>query len=150
MGNIKIKSLVNGDCVFLHTKGAIDEVAWDNTPTGVRMYMRDEWVLKQNSESGYDLYLLKKGSETFTTHFITRPSDSIICELIQSGSIHKDMKNHHAVKKELTQIKWSVEFDGQHIFFLMKEKPKMSYDDIVNVLVNEGGSVDKDGFIHRQ
>lgn len=149
MGNIKIKSLANGDRVFLHTKGAIDEVAWDNTPTGERMFMRDKWVLKQNTESGYDLYLSKKGSETYTTHFINEPSDSVICELIQSGSIHKDMKNHHAVKKELVQMKWSIEFDGQHIFFLLKKKPKMTFDEVVNVIINEGGSVDKDGFIHR-
>lgn len=149
MGNIKIETRVNGDVCFMHTKNAIDEVAWDGTPTGERMFIRDVWVLRKNKEGGYDLFLEKKGSETYTTHFMTKPTSSILCELIQSGSICKDMKNHHRVQKELTQLKWSIEFDGKSIIPLMMVKDKMTYAEIVNVIVNEGGSVDENGIIHR-
>lgn len=56
---------------------------------------------------------------------------------------------HHRYREEWKQLKWSWEYDGKNIFFLMQEKPKMSYADIVNVIENEGGSVDAAGIIHR-
>ena len=148
MGNIKIKEFETYT-VYKHVKGAIDELAWDKTPTGERMFLTDVWVLKQNETEGYDLYLRKKGSETYTTHFMTKPSHSMMIELIQSGSVTKDMKNHHRIEKQWTQIKWSVEFDGKTILELMQYKKKMSYADILNVIINEGGSVDENGIIHR-
>lgn len=149
MGNITIKEYANGDVLYKHNKGVLDELAWDNSPTGDRMYLSDKWILRKNPESGYDMYLLKKGSETYTTHFMVKPSDSIICEMIQSGSIHKDMTNHHKMEKQLVQIKWSVEFDGKSLMELLKYKHKMSYKDVLNVIENEGGSVDTNGIIHR-
>lgn len=148
MGNIKIQEFETCT-VYKHIKGALDELAWDNTPTGEKMYLTDVWVLKKNEEEGYDLFLRKKGSETYTTHFIAKPTHSMMVELIQSGSIHKDMTNHHRVEKQWTQIKWSVEFDGKSLVALMQYKHKMTYADILNVIKNEGGSVDENGIIHR-
>ena len=149
MGNIKISKCVNGDVKYIHTKNVIDEVAWDKTPTSERMFVRDTWILRKNPEEGYDLFLYKKGTETYTTHFMVEPSCSIICELIQSGSVTADMKNHHAIQKELTQVKWSIMFNGKSILAFMAYRPKMTYKEIVDIIVNEGGSVDVNGIVHR-
>lgn len=149
MGNIKISKCVNGDVKYIHTKNVIDEVAWDKTPTDERMFVLDTWVLRKNPEDGYDLFLYKKGTETYTTHFMSEPSCSIVCELIQSGSVKAGMSNHHAVQKELIQVKWSIMFDGKSILALMAYKPKMTYNELLNIIANEGGSVSVDGIIHR-
>ena len=45
-------------------------------------------------------------------------------------------------------VKWSVEMDGKNIMALMAVKPKMTFNEVVNVIVNEGGSVDNNGIIH--
>lgn len=42
---------------------------------------------------------------------------------------------------------WSVEYDGKSILELMAAKSKMTYAEIENVIVNEGGYI-KDGTIH--
>lgn len=44
---------------------------------------------------------------------------------------------------------WSVRFDNQHIMMIMLEKPKMTVNDIITVIINEGGSVDKNMVVHR-
>ena len=148
MGNIRIKEC-GSTIIYTHVKGAVDELAWDKTPTGSRMFLKDKWILRDDPEGGANLFLEKKGSETLETHFMVKPSHSMMIELIQSGSVHKDMTNHHRVEKQLVQIKWSVEFDGKPLMELLKYKHKMSYKDVLNVIVNEGGSVDENGIIHR-
>lgn len=45
--------------------------------------------------------------------------------------------------------RWSVEFDGKSILALVILKPKMTYAEIKNIIINEGGSVDAQGIIHR-
>ena len=45
--------------------------------------------------------------------------------------------------------RWSEEFDGKSILALVILKPKMTYAEIKNIIINEGGSVDAQGIIHR-
>ena len=45
--------------------------------------------------------------------------------------------------------RWSVEFDGKSILALCILKPKMTYAEIKNVILNEGGTIDAEGIIHR-
>lgn len=45
-------------------------------------------------------------------------------------------------------VKWSKEFDGKNIMALCIVKPKMTFNEIMNVITNEGGTVDPDGTIH--
>lgn len=45
--------------------------------------------------------------------------------------------------------RWSVEFDGKNILALVILKPKMTYAEIKNIILNEGGSIDSEGIIHR-
>lgn len=51
-------------------------------------------------------------------------------------------------KTYTAQVRWSDDYDGQSIIVLMMMKPKMTLDEIKNVILNEGGSVDKDLIIH--
>lgn len=44
---------------------------------------------------------------------------------------------------------WSIQYDGQHIFVVLANYPKMSFGEFKQVIVNEGGSIDEAGFIHR-
>ena len=46
-------------------------------------------------------------------------------------------------------VKWSVEMDGKNILAIVIAKPKMTYNEIRNVIINEGGSIDSNGIIHR-
>lgn len=46
------------------------------------------------------------------------------------------------------QTKWSKEFDGKNIMALCVVKPKMTFNEILNVIYNEGGTVDGNGIIH--
>lgn len=148
MGNVTIKEC-GSSTIYTHWKGAVDELSFDKKPTGEVFFLKDVWILRKDPEGGANLYLRKCGSETLETHFIVKPSHSMMIELIQSGSVHKDMTNHHRIEKQLVQIKWSVEFDGKPLMELLKYKHKMSYKDVLNVIENEGGSVDVSGIIHR-
>lgn len=62
-----------------------------------------------------------------------------------------DSQAKHRVYKDYTlyQVKWCREFDGQSILALVQAKPKMTFNEIKNVIENEGGSIDSDGIIHR-
>ena len=44
---------------------------------------------------------------------------------------------------------WSVRFDNQHIMMIMLEKPKMTVNDIITIILSEGGSVDDNMVVHR-
>lgn len=44
---------------------------------------------------------------------------------------------------------WSIQYEGKHIFELLKEKPNMTYAEILNVIVNEGGCISPEGIIQR-
>ena len=44
---------------------------------------------------------------------------------------------------------WSVEFDGKNIFALAAVKTEMTYAEIRNVIMNEGGTIDENGTIHK-
>ena len=46
-------------------------------------------------------------------------------------------------------LPWSIELDGKSILIALAARPKMTYNEIVNVIKNEGGSVDAAGIIHR-
>ena len=44
---------------------------------------------------------------------------------------------------------WSVEFDGKLILGLLILKEKMTYEEVVQVITNEGGYVDSEGIVHK-
>lgn len=60
-------------------------------------------------------------------------------------------QDKHRVYKDqkMYQVKWCREFDGKNILALVIAKPKMTYAEIKNIILNEGGTVDSDGTIHR-
>lgn len=44
---------------------------------------------------------------------------------------------------------WSVELDGKSVLALAIVKPEMTFAEIKNVIINEGGYVDSNGIIHK-
>lgn len=58
-----------------------------------------------------------------------------------------DIDNEGRRVRTSSTNKWCVKYDKWPIFIVMKEHPKMSYNDIKNVIENEGGTVDEQGFI---
>ncbi|MBR3600220.1 MAG: hypothetical protein IKL53_10145 [Lachnospiraceae bacterium] len=64
---------------------------------------------------------------------------------MDSGKVPPPVKPDGIWNKDL----WSIRFDNQHIMRIMLEKPKMTVNDIITVIINEGGSVDANMVIHR-
>lgn len=46
------------------------------------------------------------------------------------------------------EVMWCKEFDGKSIIPLVASRPKMTMTEIINVIVNEGGSVDENLIVH--
>lgn len=51
--------------------------------------------------------------------------------------------------KTASTLNWSIEWDNQPILILVMQKPKMSYKEILDVIMAEGGYVDSEGIIHK-
>lgn len=51
--------------------------------------------------------------------------------------------------KWISTTNWSVEFDGKQILALLILKEKMTYEEVVRVITNEGGYVDSKGIIYK-
>lgn len=66
-----------------------------------------------------------------------------------NGTDYKKESNHYIEKEPLKQVVWSKEMDGKSILVLLAAYPKMSYAEILNVILNEGGNVDESGIIHK-
>lgn len=60
-------------------------------------------------------------------------------------------RERHCAKgpKVISTNNWSVEFDGKSLLALLIVKDKMSYEEVVRVITNEGGYVDSEGIIHK-
>lgn len=56
---------------------------------------------------------------------------------------------NYQVPKVIATTNWSVEFDGKQLLALLIIKEKMSYEEVVRVITNEGGYVDSEGIIHK-
>lgn len=44
---------------------------------------------------------------------------------------------------------WSIQYEGQSVLEILKSHPKMSFAEMLNAIVNEGGYVDDKSIIHR-
>lgn len=73
--------------------------------------------------------------------------DITVQDVYNSQAIHRKPQVERFEDKHI--VKWCREFDGKNILALVIAKPKMTYAEIKNVIVNEGGSVDSAGIIHR-
>lgn len=83
----------------------------------------------------------------------TRP-EAVLAQILERDiTVQQEWNSQdkHRVYKDqqMYQTKWCREFDGKNILALVIAKPKMTYAEIKNVIVNEGGSVDSEGIIHR-
>lgn len=85
---------------------------------------------------------------------IGTPPKAVLAQILERDITVQQEYNtqdKHRVFKEqkMYQTKWCREFDGKNILALVIAKPKMTFAEIKNVIVNEGGSVDSEGIIHR-
>ena len=44
---------------------------------------------------------------------------------------------------------WAVELDGLNILAAVITHPKMSYAEVKHVIINEGGTIDENGIVHK-
>jgi len=52
-------------------------------------------------------------------------------------------------RTELAPVIWSNDFNGKSVMSLVLLKPKMTFNEILNVIRNEGGTVDACGIVHK-
>lgn len=80
-----------------------------------------------------------------------------IIEYIENGTMYDYLSQIKPVAGERSSVLertplqdiWSIRFDGQSVVKILLEKPKFTFNDIVAVIENEGGSVDAIGIVHR-
>ena len=65
-------------------------------------------------------------------------------------AIEEYRREYHFTKKDtVIEGRWSVLYDGKSIMELLKLKPKMTFAEIKNVILNEKGTIDACGIIHK-
>lgn len=52
-------------------------------------------------------------------------------------------------RRKASTNNWSVEFDGKNILALVAVRTDMTFGEIRNVIINEGGIIDNNGIIHK-
>ena len=82
------------------------------------------------------------------------PPEKVLAQILDrditvNDAYNSQDKHRHLPKEDWKQVKWCREFDGKNILALVIVKPKMTFAEIKNVIINEGGSVDSQGIIHR-
>ena len=81
--------------------------------------------------------------------------ESILCRIADKDISVTDcrkVEEEHGRQVDRTPVTglfWSKEFDGKSVFDLMEQWPKMPYAHVRMVIENEGGSIDKEGIIHK-
>lgn len=124
---------------------------WDDVHVnGYYMYKEEDggWyaVYRVNNKSGVKT-LIWKEEQKYHIDAITNA--------ISNGDIRYsdyrifEQKTRIVNTRITSENKWSVEMDGKSILALLAIKPKMSYTEVVNIIHNEGGSIDKEGIIHK-
>lgn len=81
--------------------------------------------------------------------------ESILCRIADKDISVTDcrkVEEEHGRQVDRTPVTglfWSKEFDGKSVFDLMEQWSKMPYAHVKMVIENEGGSIDKEGIIHK-
>ena len=106
-------------------------------------------------DGSWNIYYVKRGvnrrlaqaniGEFSSQSIMARISDKDI----SVNDCKKVEEHRRPVGREIVGVYWSIEYDGKSVFDLMEEKQKMPFAHIKMVIENEGGSIDKEGVIHR-
>lgn len=132
---------------------------------GKRMYFRKavafedapnywEYICEDGS---WNVYYVKRGiNRRMAQCNIGKFSpESILCRIADKDISVTDcrkVEEEHGRQVDRTPVTglfWSKEFDGKSVFDLMEQWPKMPYAHVRMVIENEGGSIDKEGIIHK-
>ena len=115
------------------------------------------WEYSKEGEQ-WNLYYVKRGvnrrlavaniGEYHPETIIAKIHDK---EVTVSECKHVEDNLHRALRgpKLISTTNWSVEFDGKRLLALLIIKEKMTYEEVVRVITNEGGYVDSEGIIHK-
>lgn len=135
---------------------------------GIRYPDTLQWVIHQEDDGSTWLYIpqllderdvYSKYARGTKAYDVTGQSWKYILEHCNKDGYNKsDVRqfekavsehDYYRPREDWKQVKWCREFDGCHIIVIVAGKPKMTYDEILNVILNEGGSIDENGIVHR-
>lgn len=118
-------------------------------------YEQDHWAWEEQTGNVYRIRM-KDGAQVerklcgqvkYRQHVVQYLIDRDITSRDEYSN--QDVHRHLPKDEYIPQVKWCREFDGKNIAALLILKPKMTFHEIMNVIINEGGSVDSMGIIHR-
>lgn len=116
-------------------------------------YEQDHWAWEEKTGNVYRIRM-KEGAQV-ERKLCGQVSERrhVALYLIDGDITSRDEYSNQDIHRRLPredwkQVKWSKEFDGKNIMALCIVKPKMTFNEIMNVITNEGGTVDPDGTIH--
>lgn len=108
-------------------------------------------------DGSWNVYYVKRGSNRRLAQcnigkfapesIIARISDKDIS--VNDCRKMEEEHGHQVERTPLAGVFWSKEFNGKHVMELMERWPKMPYAHVKMVIENEGGSIDKEGIIHK-
>lgn len=132
-------------------------------------HLKNYWDYCVDSEGIWSVYRVTVGqSRKLVAYNVTKDSPELIEAQIFNKEItamgYKDIEDQkrnpnyrfngfqdHDDKGKVIRTsisnKWCVKYDKWPIFIVMKEHAGMSFNEIKNVILNEGGTVDEQGFI---
>ena len=106
----------------------------------------------------WNVYYVKRGSNRRLAQCnIGKFSPEAIMYRIHDRDISvndcRQVEEHHGRQvgeRIMPGVIWSHMFNGKSVIDLMEQWPKMPYTHVKMVIENEGGSIDKEGIIHRK
>lgn len=127
------------------------EVALEEAPT--------YWEYVKEGEQ-WNLYYIKRGvsRRLAVANMGEFPPMSVLIQIQEReitvadcNRVEEYQREKHCAKgpKVISTNNWSVEFDNKSILALLVVKPKMTYQEVLSVITNEGGYVDSEGIIHK-
>lgn len=117
-------------------------------------YEQDHWAWEEKTGNVYRVRM-KDGSQVERKLCGQVDERRHVIQYLVDGDItSRDEYNNQDVhrrppREDWKPVKWCRDYDGKNIMALCIAKPKMTYNEILNVIINEGGTVDKDGTVHR-
>ena len=156
-GDWKTEEFPNGDVLLRYDTGFFMDVWNPIKHKNDRMPCFRKWFI--TARDGLRVlcnYNKDAGGPGDTLYCIDQLSPHQVEMLIDDGGM-ENYKLHSArgqmsLRSEYEVVRsvgWSSEYDGISVLILMLQKPKMSLNEIRNVIENEGGSIDTDGIIHK-
>lgn len=136
-----------------------------NHPNELKFFPRDVdfeeaeayWEYTSDGDNTWSVYRVRRGKDRKMIAYNVQKKDvhSIIRLLYEGEITGRDARLYEQKTRAVGEripiagVKWSEEWDGRPILLLLGAKPKMSFAEVMNVILNEKGTVDSCGIIHK-